>query len=88
MTSMDNFSWFWSSEWRRDNYLREQLESYNANTGLLLRSQANDARQLRARLGNLEGDLSSRLDALSQAFTAYVELDGLRQQLAGFPDNA
>lgn len=85
---MDDLRWFWSSELGRDNMLREQLEAQAVSTSMLLRSQANDARQLRDRLKNIEGDLVARVDALSSAFAAYVELDSIREQLAGFPDHA
>lgn len=43
---------------------------------------------MEGRLRELQGDLESRLDALTRAFEAYVELDQVREQLAGFPDHS
>lgn len=84
---MSDFSWFWATEFGRDNILREQLLEQAETTHWLARSQREDTERLRRQLGSLEGDMSSRLNALSDAFVAYVELDAVRQQLAGFPAN-
>lgn len=85
---MDDFTWFWTSEWGRDKFLREKLEEQSAYTSQLLSSHYSSSNELRKKLNSLEGDLSSRLNALSSAFTAYVELDAVRQELAAFPSHA
>lgn len=43
--------------------------------------------ELNNQLRNLKGDLSGRIDTLATAFAAYVELDGIREQLAAYPNH-
>ena len=43
--------------------------------------------ELQSQLRNLKGDLSSRIETLASAFAAYVELDGIREQLSAFPQH-
>jgi len=80
----DDWSWFWAGENGRDNLLRDELEG--------LQSRAFEASQQSARLSSqlrtLQGSLESRLQALSTAFDAYVELGDVREQLAGYPDTS
>lgn len=80
----DDWSWFWAGENGRDNLLRDELEG--------LQSRAFEASQQSARLSSqlrtLQGSLDSRLQALSTAFDAYVELGDVREQLAGHPDTS
>lgn len=84
----DNLSWFFMNEHGRDRYLRDRVEEQAELTSRLVRSQSRDAKQLRERLDALSGDVETRLTALTHAFSAYVELDSIRQELAAFPDHA
>ncbi len=78
----DDWSWFWAGENRRDNMLRDELEGLQATASA---SSAQSAR-LSSQLRTLQGSMESRLQALSTAFDAYVELGDVREQLAGYPD--
>ena len=85
---MNNSEWFWASEYGRDRLLREELE---AQAGALAASRARqqrDTSKLRSELRNMQGSLEARLNALTNAFVAFVELDGIRKQLAAFPQHA
>ena len=78
----DDWSWFWSSEYGRDRMLRDEVEGLQATA---YASSAQSAR-LSSQLRTLQGSMESRLQALSTAFDAYVELGDVREQLAGHPD--
>ena len=85
---VNNSEWFWASEYGRDRLLREELE---AQAGALAASRARqqrDTSKLRSELRNMQGSLEARLNALTNAFVAFVELDGIRKQLAAFPQHA
>lgn len=85
---VNNSEWFWASEYGRDKLLREELE---AQAGALAASrvrQQRDTSKLRSELRTMQGSLETRLDALTNAFVAFVELDGIRKQLAAFPQHA
>lgn len=85
---MDDFSWFWASEWKRQKYLREELATQAEYARQAGASQRQEAVRLRTQLEGLQGDVSTKLDALSRAFAAYLEMDSVREQLAGFPNHA
>lgn len=80
----DDWSWFWAGESGRDNLLRDEIE------GLQSRASAASAQSARlsSQLRTLQGSIESRLQALSTAFDAYVELGDVREQLAGYPDTS
>lgn len=80
----DDWDWFWSSEYGRDRMLREEVEtlSYQASAA------ASRASRMQSQLAKLQGSLESRLNALSKAFDAYVELGDVREELAGYPDTS
>jgi hypothetical protein len=80
----DDWSWFWAGENGRDRLLRDELE------GLQRTASASSARSARlsSQLRTLQGSMESRLQALSTAFDAYVELGDVREQLAGHPDTS
>jgi hypothetical protein len=80
----DDWSWFWAGEGGRDRLLREELEGLQATASA---SSAQSAR-LSSQLRRLQGSMESRLQALSTAFDAYVELGDVREQLAGYPDTS
>ena len=85
---VNDSEWFWASEYGRDRLLREELE---AQAGALAASRARqqrDTSKLRSELRNMQGSLEARLNALTNAFVAFVELDGIRKQLAAFPQHA
>jgi|GEM_PF-3017336 len=79
MTS--NASWYWSSDYKRDQILRDELSSQAAA------SSAATAR-LRSQLAKVQGSLDQRLTALTRAFDAYVELGDVREQLNQVPSSA
>ena len=80
----DDWSWFWAGQGGRDRLLREELEGLQATA---YASSAQSAR-LSSQLRSLQGSIESRLQALSTAFDAYVELGDVREQLAGYPDTS
>ncbi|GAB2582481.1 hypothetical protein [Microlunatus antarcticus] len=80
----DDWSWFFSSEYGRDRMLREEVEGLQASASA---SSAQSAR-LSSQLRTLQGSIESRLQALSTAFDAYVELGDVREQLAAHPDTS
>lgn len=80
----DDWDWFWSSEYGRDRILRDEVEtlSYQASAA------ASRASRMQSQLAKLQGSLESRLNALSKAFDAYVELGDVREELSGYPDTS
>lgn len=80
----DDWSWFWAGEGGRDRLLREEVEGLQATASA---SSARSAR-LSSQLRTLQGSMEARLQALSTAFDAYVELGDVREQLAGHPDTS
>ena len=78
----DDWSWFFSSEYGRDRMLRDEVEGLQRSA---YESSAQSAR-LSSQLRTLQGSIEARLQALSTAFDAYVELGDVREQLAGHPD--
>ena len=85
---MNNSEWFWASEYGRDRLLREELEEQAHALASASARQHRDTSKLRSELHNLQGSLEARLNALTNAFVAFVELDGIRKQLAAFPQHA
>ena len=85
---MNNSEWFWASEYGRDRLLREELEEQAHALATASARQHRDTSKLRSELHNLQGSLEARLNALTNAFVAFVELDGIRKQLAAFPQHA
>lgn len=79
MSSISNWDWFWAGEHGRDRLLREQADEAAAVA-------AATSSRLTSRLNRLQGSLEKRLDALSAAFDAYVELGDVREQLNAMPD--
>lgn len=77
--AIDSFEWSWGSEYKRAQLLRDALDDANAQ-------RARTSRRLNSRLAELEGTLQSKLDALSSAFDAFVELADVREQLHELPD--
>jgi hypothetical protein len=80
----DEWQWFWASESGRDRLLRDEVEGLHAR----LSSASSQSRRLSSQLAALSGSIESRLDALSAAFDAYVELGDVREQLAGWDRQA
>ena len=80
--------WFWSSEYGRDKLLRAELEAQAEALATSRVRQQRDTSKLRSELRTMQGSLEARLDALTNAFVAFVELDGIRKQLAAFPQHA
>ena len=76
--------WFWSSEYGRDTLLRKELEAQAEALAASRKSQQRDTSKLRSELRTMQGSL----EALTNAFVAFVELDGIRKQLAAFPQHA
>ena len=80
----DDWSWFWAGENGRDNLLRDEIEGLQSRASAASQQSA----QLSSQLRRLQGSIESRLQALSTAFDAYVELGDVREQLAGYPDTS
>ncbi|TDO46606.1 hypothetical protein EV651_12688 [Kribbella sp. VKM Ac-2571] len=72
------------SDWWTEHKQNQQLSN--------LESEMSYARQeassLRSQLSRIQGSLQSRVDSLSRAFDAFVELSDLRHETAGFVDAA
>lgn len=79
--------WSWSSEYGRDQLLRKELEAQAEALAASRKRQQRDASKLRSELRTMQGSLETRLDALTNAFVAFVELDGIRKQLTAFPQH-
>ena len=62
----------WRSEWSNIRSLEEQLDSQQA-------AAAHERRHLTSQLSKLQGDLTQRVDRLTRAFDAFVELSQLRE---------
>ncbi|MGO1974319.1 MAG: hypothetical protein ACTH2Q_15295 [Propionibacteriaceae bacterium] len=77
----DGFGWTFGSEWTRDKILADRvagIESHAAATTSRLRSQLN----------KVQGNIEKRLDVLTAAFDAYVELGDIREQLLAHADTS
>lgn len=74
-------SWYFSSEWGRDQRLRRELEAQAAHS-------ANTSARLRSQLTRMQGSMERRISALATAFDAYVELGDVREQLSNLPSSA
>lgn len=67
--------WFEYRQERRINRLSDDLDAASARAAM-------DASALRSRLSQVQGSLEARLNRLATSFDAFVELSGLREQLA------
>ncbi|WP_179251401.1 hypothetical protein [Enemella evansiae] len=76
--------WLWTSEYGRDRMLRDEVDQASASAAA---AHSRNAR-LRSELSQIRGSLEQRIEALSRAFDAYVELGDVREQLAAFPDTS
>ena len=83
-TVTDDWQWFWANEQGRDRILRDEVEVLNAR----LASADSRTRGLSSQLASLTGSLENRLNALSTAFDAYVELGDVREQLSAYETQA
>ncbi|GAA1826364.1 hypothetical protein ACFFOM_15510 [Microlunatus capsulatus] len=81
---MTDWDWFFTSEAGRTNLLRSQVDDLAASSAS---ANARSSR-LSSQLAQLQGSLETRLNALSQAFDAYVELGDVREQLAAHAGTA
>ena len=64
----------WRSEWSNIKTLQDQLDDQ-------ISASMSNQRRLSSQLSKLQGDLSQRVDRLSRAFDAFVELSELRDEL-------
>lgn len=76
---MDGWSWNMLGEEGRTRALRDHLTSVDA-------AHRASTRRLTSRLSDLQGNLDSRLRALTVAFDAYVELGDVREEMRMLPD--
>lgn len=81
---MTDWEWFLSSEAGQHRILRGEIEGLQASAST---ARARSAR-LSSQLRQLQGSLETRLQALSAAFDAYVELGDVREQLDDRPDSS
>jgi hypothetical protein len=84
MSDIGGFEWWFSGEYGRDQILRDRYESVQADASA---AQARTSR-LSSQLSQLQGSIEARLNALSEAFDAYVELGDVREQLTPYEDSA
>lgn len=72
------------NDWWTDRKQNQQLESLASEMSYA----RHEASNLRSQLSQIQGSLQSRVDSLSRAFDAFVELSDLRHDTAGFLDAA
>lgn len=82
MSDISGFDWWFRD---RDYVLRERLADVESQA---YAASARSSARLSSQLSRLQGSLESRLNALSAAFDAYVELGDLREQLASYSESA
>ena len=70
------------SDWYTERRQNQQLEELRGEMSRAL----SDASSLRSRLSQLQGGVESRLQRLTTAFDAFVELSDIRYELIGFAD--
>ncbi|HEY5784234.1 MAG TPA: hypothetical protein VIT65_05620 [Microlunatus sp.] len=80
----DDWQWFWAGEGGRDRILRDEVEGLHAR----LSSASSQTHRLSSQLATLSGSIESRLNALSAAFDAYVELGDVREELSAYEEPA
>jgi hypothetical protein len=80
----DDWQWFLAGEGGRDRILRDEVEGLHAR----LSSASSQTHRLSSQLAALSGSLETRLNALSAAFDAYVELGDVREELAAYEEPA
>ncbi|MFG1817597.1 hypothetical protein ACGFIF_27825 [Kribbella sp. NPDC049174] len=68
------------SDWYQERRQNEELEDLRSEMSLAL----SEASNLRSRVSQLQGSLDSRLQRLTDAFDAFVELSDIRYELIGF----
>ncbi|TWD82890.1 hypothetical protein FB561_4036 [Kribbella amoyensis] len=73
-----------SSDWYTEYRQNKQLDQLRGE----MESAAWETSSLRSRLSQLQGSFETRLERLSAAFDAYVELSDIRHEMAGFLDAA
>ncbi|HEU5483593.1 MAG TPA: hypothetical protein VFU98_01700 [Microlunatus sp.] len=84
MSTTDDWQWFWAGESGRDSILRDEVEGLHAR----LSSASASTSRLSSQLANLSGSIETRLNALSKAFDAYVELGDVREALGAYEEPA
>jgi hypothetical protein len=83
--------WLWQHADATVRGLQKQVKELKQQAEVTAVSSARQRREtskLRSDLKNMRGSLETRLNALTNAFVAFVELDGIRAQLAAFPQQA
>lgn len=80
----DDLQWFLTSRGGRDRILRREVESLHAS----LSDASEQTTRLSSQLANLSGSIETRLNALSRAFDAYVELGDIREELLAYEEPA
>lgn len=81
MSDISGFDWWFRD---RDYVLRENLEALQTSAAMAASRNAS----LSSQLSRLQGSLEHRLNALSSAFDAYVQLGDVREQLAAYGEAA
>ncbi|MFI5709448.1 hypothetical protein [Kribbella sp. NPDC051620] len=73
-----------SNNWYTDNRQNRELEELRDQ----MAAASSEASSLRSRLSQVQGTMESRLQRLTTAFDAFVELSDIRESLIGFADAA
>jgi hypothetical protein len=74
---------YWGGDWAQNRRLREMSDDLNYVSSALSSAQSSQ-RRLKAELSKVRGSLEQRLDRLSAAFDAFVEISDLRVTLGLF----
>ncbi|WP_328320516.1 hypothetical protein OHA70_21990 [Kribbella sp. NBC_00382] len=73
-----------SNNWYTDNRQNRELEDLRDQ----MAAASSEASNLRSRLSQVQGTMETRLQRLTTAFDAFVELSDIRESLIGFADAA
>ncbi|GAA3583459.1 hypothetical protein [Kribbella ginsengisoli] len=73
-----------SNNWYTDNRQNRELEELRDQ----MAAASSEASSLRSRLSQVQGTMETRLQRLTTAFDAFVELSDIRESLIGFADAA
>ena len=79
----DSNDLYWGGDWAQNRRIREMTEDISYVSSALSSAQSSQ-RRLKAELSKVRGSMEQRLDRLSSAFDAFVEISDLRMTLGLF----
>src|SRR5882757_244025 len=80
---MSESQWWWSDA-HRERWQRDQIEDLQSSVS----GAYSQASRMRSQLATLQGSLETKVNRLSAAFEAFVELSDIRTDLAVYSDAA